>query len=117
MNPIPDNKTLKEQFICRKCGECCRGEGFVKVTEPEIVKMAEYLGETAEEFKSRWLRPALFDDFWLKEKPNKDCIFLENSQCLVHAVKPAQCRAFPFSWSNLDSISICPGLNEIKVPN
>ena len=114
MNHNPDNKTLKEQFVCRKCGACCRGDGFVKVTEAEIITMAEYLGETEEQFKSRWLRPSLFEGHWLKDKENKDCIFLENNQCLVHAVKPVQCRSFPFSWNNLDSIKTCPALKELK---
>jgi len=103
-----------EKFICKKCGECCRGEGFVKVTEDEIRKMADYLGESPEEFKKNWIKSSLFEGYWLKEKPNRDCIFLENNMCKVHPVKPEQCRNFPFSWNNSDSIITCPALREIR---
>lgn len=107
------NKEMMKEFRCRRCGECCRGEGFVKAAEQEIIKMAEYLGLSVDKFKEIYVEPSLFNEYWLKEQPNRDCIFLRDNECMVNPVKPEQCREFPFSWSNTDSDSTCPAMREI----
>jgi len=101
-------------FQCRQCGNCCRGEGFVRATEDEIMQMSAFLGISPEDFQSKYTRSSLFRGYWLAENPNKDCVFLEGNRCLVHPVKPTQCRIFPFGWKNLDSITTCPALKEIE---
>jgi len=98
------------QFQCMQCGNCCRGEGLVSATEDEVREMADYLHLDSEDFKNRYITPALFPHYWLAERQNKDCIFLENNRCLVHPVKPSQCKSFPQSWLNEDSRNICPAL-------
>jgi Fe-S-cluster containining protein len=108
------DKISLQDFHCRQCGECCRGEGVVKVTEEEISRIADYLGISGEEFKEKWIRATFFNGYWLQEKPNQDCIFLEGNQCSIQPVKPEQCRTFPFSWDNLDSIKTCPALKELS---
>ncbi|MBN1900133.1 YkgJ family cysteine cluster protein [Candidatus Sumerlaeota bacterium] len=108
------DKISLENFHCQQCGECCSGEGVVNVTEEEISRIADYLGVSVEEFKEKWTRAAFFKGYWLQEKPNKDCIFLEGNQCVIQPVKPEQCRSFPFSWENLDSIKTCPALKELR---
>jgi len=100
-------------FQCLGCGNCCRGEGFVTVSETEIERMAGYLKISVERFKETYTVGAIFGDYWIREKPNRDCIFLENNRCLVHPVKPDQCRSFPFSWSNKDSAEICPAMRKL----
>lgn len=107
------DKISLQDFNCQQCGECCRGEGVVNVKEEEIPRMAAYLGISEEEFKEKWTRTSLFRGYWLKEKPNKDCIFLEDKKCQIQPVKPEQCKTFPFSWDNLDSIKTCPALKEL----
>ena len=106
------DKLLSEKFICRKCGNCCRGSGFVKVTPSDIRAIADYLGLTEQQFEDRYTTPSLFEDYWLAEKPNRDCIFLEDNLCKIHPVKPEQCRAFPFSWVNRDTMETCPALKD-----
>jgi Fe-S-cluster containining protein len=51
----------------------------------------------------------------LKDNPDGTCSLLEaDGLCRVNDVKPAQCRAFPFSWTNSDSTTICPALAELR---
>jgi len=35
----------------------------------------------------------------LIEKENHECIMLENNACIIHEVKPEQCRGFPNKWN------------------
>lgn len=98
------------EFQCRRCGECCRGEGFVRASEDEIKAMALHLGIELEQFKTNYTRPSLFGDYWLQENKNGDCIFLEENACRIHPVKPLQCKTYPMNWRNRDSSEICPGL-------
>ena len=97
-------------FQCKRCGECCIGEGFVRASEDEIRAMADYLKMELDQFKKDYTRPSLFGDYWLKEKEHGDCIFLEENGCRIHNVKPLQCKTFPMNWRNRDSAQICPGL-------
>lgn len=98
-------------FVCQRCGNCCRGEGFVKVTAADARNIAAFLQISTEEFYE--LYTIKMDAmFWLKDKPNKDCIFLEGSLCRVNSVKPQQCRDFPWKWRTIDIGSYCHGVRE-----
>ncbi len=101
-------------FVCRGCGDCCRGEGFVSVTLEEMRRMSALLNISEEEFLEHYAFRSAFGDYWLKEQENRDCIFLRNNRCLVHEAKPAQCRNFPYTWSNEDSSTVCPALKQLK---
>ena len=55
----------------------------------------------------------------LRKTPNGDCVFLQDNLCLIHAVRPSVCRAFPFvfheqegglAWGLSAVKEICPGL-------
>lgn len=63
----------------------------------------------------RWGRPSFI------ERANGDCIFYraEEARCSIYAVRPSQCRLFPFwadvmhseeSWASY--AKDCPGMNE-----
>lgn len=62
--------------------------------------MAIYLGVSMDEFIERYarLRPDRLG-LSLLEKENGECIFLSGVNCLVHLVKPQQCRTFPDEWN------------------
>ena len=66
-------------FTCTGCGSCCRGEGYVWMTAPEIEAVATFLGISTAEFGRRYLRRV---GTWLSltEKPNHDCVFWERHQ-------------------------------------
>jgi len=92
-------KGTKVKYVCMRCGNCCRWEGYVRLTSEDIDRIAEYLGVSREAFVREYTR--MTSDrrgLSLTEKPNGDCIFLEGNTCIVHAVKPKQCTGFPNSW-------------------
>lgn len=92
-------KPKPTKFICTRCGNCCRGEGHVYLTQEDVKRISESLGLSRETFLKTYTyrhhrRPVL------RNKPNMDCIFLENSLCAVHDVKPRQCTKWPF-WKTV----------------
>ncbi|MCK4341249.1 MAG: YkgJ family cysteine cluster protein [Phycisphaerae bacterium] len=110
------------RFACTRCGNCCSGaSGFVWVGPTEIERIAAYLGLSVEAFHRKHLRRAGWGRSLL-EKPNGDCEFLERrpdgtTGCLIHPVRPIQCRTWPFWKSNLESPEAwkrtaagCPGI-------
>jgi Fe-S-cluster containining protein len=104
-------------FSCTRCGACCTGApGYVWVSHEEIQKLAEFRGESTEQFSSQFVRQ-VGDDYSLIEKPGGDCIFWDrNAGCTVYPARPMQCRAWPFWPENVKTAkdwdhvrSICPG--------
>ena len=86
-------------LACERCGACCRWPGEVRISPPEIQALAGYLKISEQDFVQAYTR--LRKDrrgLALLERDDHSCIFLENNLCLVHAVKPAQCRDFPNRW-------------------
>jgi len=93
--------TSTPQYRCTRCGQCCRWPGHVRVTEPELDAIAQYLGIDV---------VALIQNFTeltgdrrsltLTERPDGACIMLEgDNTCRINPVKPDQCRDFPNGWS------------------
>ena len=90
-------------YQCQRCTNCCKWPGQVKLTENDIVRMADFLGLEEREFIETWtrLRPdrqglALLNK---GEGGEGECIFLDGRDCRVNAVKPAQCAGFPNTWN------------------
>lgn len=86
---------------CHRCAACCRWPGEVCLDEPELAKLAAFLGLSEPEFIERHTR--LRRDrrgLALQERPDGSCIFLEGNVCAVQAVKPEQCKEFPNRWVN-----------------
>ena len=88
-------------FECRKCGNCCRPSGYVRLSDGEPDAMAEHMGISPHEFIARYTR--LTDNRkWLSlsEKADGVCVLLsEDGRCLIQEVKPQQCRDFPLKWN------------------
>lgn len=106
-----------EGFVCQRCGACCRIDGgIVRVGDAEIAAMAAFLGEPEADFIERWTE--LAPDrrgLMLKSEPDGTCCFYREGQgCVVHPVKPGQCRTFPFRWRNPDSQELCPALRALN---
>jgi len=104
-------------FSCTRCGACCTGApGFVWVSLDEIQQLADFRGETVDEFSARFVR-RVDGRYSLIEKPGGDCIFWDKAAgCTVYAARPRQCRAWPFwpenvarprDWQHV--CEICPG--------
>ncbi len=91
------------RFSCTQCGKCCTGEpGFVWITEEEIVHMAQFSGLSIAVFKRLYVR-RVGQQYALVEKKsqNHSCVFYQNQKCQVYAVRPLQCRTYPFWQENL----------------
>jgi uncharacterized protein len=104
-------------FSCTKCGACCTGApGYVWVSPDEIEKLAEFRGETVEQFGARFVRK-VGERYSLIEKPGGDCIFWDKTAgCTVYPARPVQCRTWPFWPENVETKEdwdhvreICPG--------
>jgi len=111
-------------FACRECGGCCAGptEGYIWAVEPEIERIAEYLGMTTGELRRRYLRRVGFRTSIIEDRTTKDCIFLQQVEgrrrCAIYPVRPSQCRTWPFWPENLSDPGAwmaagmrCPGIN------
>lgn len=112
-------------FECARCGRCCAGpaEGYVWITDEEIGRLAEFLGEPVEQVRGRCTRRVSRRTSLLEEPESKDCIFLAydeagRSRCTIYPVRPTQCRTWPFWPPNLNSVESwclaalrCPGIN------
>jgi Fe-S-cluster containining protein len=96
-------------FSCQSCGNCCRYFSInlthldiERITEnrPDL-KATDFVAfETSDEkddhesFISTYGKRQII----LKKKPNsKECVFLENNKCSIHAFKPRVCKVWPFS--------------------
>ncbi|HDQ40441.1 MAG TPA: YkgJ family cysteine cluster protein [Desulfonatronum sp.] len=102
-------------FVCRQCGDCCRGQGGIVVTGTDIDRLCAYLKIPRETFAHRYLEQV--DGKTRVRTVNDWCVFF-NTGCSVHPAKPTVCRAWPFFRGNmLDELSwqmaqdACPGIN------
>jgi Fe-S-cluster containining protein len=105
------------RFACQPgCTNCCNVRGYVYLTEKDLQNAAAYVGMTAAEFEAKYIyrtRHVLR----LRKPPRSQCHFLVESGCSIHAVKPTQCRTFPF-WPDLvesrrswqSAAKFCPGI-------
>jgi hypothetical protein len=105
------------RFSCTRCGACCTGApGYVWVTEEEIERLAEFRGETVNQFGSRFVR-RVSQRFSLVERPGGDCVFWDREDgCTVYPARPVQCRTWPFWSENIATRKdwervrrVCPG--------
>ena len=105
------------RFECTRCGKCCTGPpGYVWVNDAELQALAEFRCETVEEVTGLYTRLTSHGRT-LREKGNGDCVFYDRKEgCTVYAVRPRQCRTWPFWESNVatpaawqHTCEICPG--------
>jgi uncharacterized protein len=104
-------------FSCTRCGACCTGApGYVWVSPEEIARLAQFRGETVEQFTAKFVR-RVNDSYSLIEKPGGDCIFWDkHAGCTVYSARPDQCQTWPFWPENVETPqdwdyvrSVCPG--------
>ena len=102
----------KGNFICARCGSCCRWPGYVRLKDDEIAKISDFLGLNKYEFTDQYTN--LTSDrrgLSLIEKSDGSCVFfIQNpSGCLINPVKPEQCRNFPILWNFEGWENLCRG--------
>jgi uncharacterized protein len=116
---LPTSMAGGIRFRCTECGDCCSGApGKVRVSAEEIQRISEF--RKVSEVRLRASEICEIDgETLLRERPNGDCVFFENNRCLIHPVKPRQCRTYPFWFRNVRSEAAwqktcgeCPGIGE-----
>jgi Fe-S-cluster containining protein len=92
------------RFQCTRCGNCCTGApGFVWTSDDEVGAIAEFLGEPAGQVEAMYTH-SVDRRRSLREKSNGDCVFFDREKgCTIYAVRPRQCRTWPFWESNVRS--------------
>ena len=107
------------RFECQKgCTACCEQQGFVYLSAEDLPRIAKFLGMTVTEFERQYVyrtRHLLR----LRVPRHAQCYFLRDGGCSIHAVKPVQCRIFPF-WPELTdskrewrkTAAWCPGIGK-----
>lgn len=110
-------------FECTRCGKCCTGDpGYVWVTDEELATIAKFLGRPLNEVRDLYSRKARGRRS-LRERSNGDCIFYDHTKgCTIYAVRPPQCRTWPFWDSNVatpedweQTCQVCPGSGQGEV--
>lgn len=87
-------------FKCVQCGNCCRWQGDVCIEDDEVASIADYLGMTEQAFIAEHCRlRANRQGLSIKDLPSGACSMLCEEGCRIHAVKPRQCKGFPYTWS------------------
>ncbi|MBF0481888.1 MAG: YkgJ family cysteine cluster protein [Desulfovibrionaceae bacterium] len=104
-------------FACRRCGQCCRGEGGIVADERDQQRLCAYLGAARETFLAAYTVERSGKVF-LTVGADGNCVFFE-AGCGVHPARPDICRAWPFFRGNLiDAVSFalskdsCPGIEQ-----
>ena len=107
------------RFACRQCGACCGGEpGYVWVTRYDIALLALASDVTPETFRRTYTR-RVDRRTSLQERPNGDCILLNEGRCSAYEARPLQCRTWPFWRDNVRNdlqwewaSERCPGIGQ-----
>lgn len=118
---LPHNQNMAEglRFACQPgCTACCTQHGFVYLTEADALRIAEYLGLSAALFEKRYCYRTR-RQLRLRVPCEAQCHFLRDGGCSIHAVKPVQCRIFPF-WPEMlrsraewrKTARYCPGIGQ-----
>ena len=102
-----------EVYFCTGCGDCCRWPGYVKVTDQEVDKIADYTNTPIEEFIDKYTY--LTDDrksLSIIDNEKGHCHFFddENNRCKIYEVRPKQCIGFPNKWAFDGWKEKCPAI-------
>jgi Fe-S-cluster containining protein len=107
------------RFECQPgCTNCCRQQGFVHLTDGDVNRIAPFLGMSVRAFRRRYVYRTT-NRQRLRVPRGSTCHFLTDQGCSIHAVKPAQCRLFPYWPEFLDDraelrkiAEWCPGIGK-----
>ncbi len=109
---------MQDVFSCAMCGHCCKGQGGIILAQKDVVRLADFLEVSEDEFLAAYTEP-VHHKICIKTAEDKFCLFyVKERGCKVHEARPDICRAWPFFRGNLvDSTSWqmahldCPGIN------
>ena len=103
-------------FTCKKCGNCCRWEGYIYVNRGDVERICDFLQIDRATFRKEYLNPEPHILPNLKLKENSECIFLKENKCSIYEVRPQQCEDFPLTWEVPNLKDRCSGVVEETRP-
>lgn len=116
MNKLVQIGDFNFRFECQpECTNCCTQDGDVFLIGEDVTRIAGYLKLSEADFRERYCESE--GDLRLTIPDGNQCHFLAGGGCGIHAVKPLQCKTFPFwpeyvkakrVWKNLGKT--CPGI-------
>jgi hypothetical protein len=114
-------QSIEAEFQCERCGNCCKGDGAVRIDRDEADRIARFLGLAPREFLKTYATHVGGGYYWLQDRADRQgrwCVFLDRDpdglyRCKINPVKPEQCRSFPAKWRNEDSFRSCAGLKTL----
>lgn len=125
LSVMPYYKHTSLRFKCTGCGRCCYGNKsdyiLLSVNEAENIRLALNLDEHV--FVRDYLSKLVRGGNGLRILNNGRCCLLDdNNQCRVYALRPTQCRTYPF-WPEIINSSSewhneakrCEGINRGEV--
>ncbi|MDP3920956.1 MAG: YkgJ family cysteine cluster protein [Candidatus Omnitrophota bacterium] len=106
-------RRIQSEFACQRCNRCCRTPGFVFLTFEDTKRIAAHFGLDTDAFMSKY---GAYEQGRrvLNVNPDDSCIFLDESGCSIHQIKPKQCRDFPRVWRDPEAFDYCEGIKKIK---
>ncbi|NPA39219.1 MAG: YkgJ family cysteine cluster protein [Thermodesulfobacteria bacterium] len=111
-----------KDFKCKRCGECCKGESTISLSEEDIKNIASYLGLSEKEFLFQYTVKKFPNRIEMKVKDGH-CIFFDpkTKMCKIHPVKPKMCKNWPLipaiinDKTNFEIVkNFCKGLRELS---
>lgn len=107
-------------FACTHCGQCCSEPGVVYITPYDLERISSFFNVDPDQIVYNLLaEDADTGELLIPVDDNQPCPFFQEERCIVHEVKPIQCRTYPF-WPELvgtqetwqEAIKACPGIGE-----
>lgn len=104
---------------CLDCGNCCKNHS-PRFKQPDIKRIAKYLGMKEGDFIQKYLRLDEENDFVNKVQP---CQFLQaNNECEIYEMRPSDCARYPYTDEDvllkrpnltLKNAEVCPAVFEV----
>jgi len=81
-----------QETLCRRCGNCCRERGSIRLRKDELQGVANYLHVEYKRLKEQLKAAPMGDGTFVISQP---CRFLKDNLCVVYSVRPGTCRSYP----------------------
>jgi Fe-S-cluster containining protein len=117
MSELVEIGKINFRFECQPgCINCCTQSGHIYVTEEDLDRISAYVGLDRKAFEERYVYRTK-NRLRFTVPRTRWCHFLTPTGCTIHAVKPLQCRTFPYWPENVTGRSAwkdlrryCPGV-------
>jgi len=77
---------------CSQCGKCCYNR-IIMITPEEAKAISDLTNKQIEEFAISKGR------VFVLKTVREHCIFLKDKRCVIHEVKPFQCKTYPIIYN------------------